>query len=241
VEWGWHTTAMEAGEATPIEVGWMRGGNWRATQAALVMLYARRALRPGGTAGTVERASASLTGAHPLECALYGVLYGSVGPRELMNKPRSRSALSALRRQLSAAGLVRPRWRRVVIPGALVCAQVALLTELGTVPVWTVVPLVLALSGLIGLLASRRTIAGSRMLRVLRIRHAALSKTRRDVHHLTPVEAGMAVALFGDAALRAILPGSVLAAGLLDEGRWWTADPQRAETPVVWDSNSDLY
>lgn len=233
--------AMEAGEATPVEVGWMRSGNWRATQAALAMLYARGALRPGGTAGTVERASASLAGADPLEYALYGVLYGSVGPRELMNKPRSRSALSALRRQMSAAGLVRPRWRRVVLPGALVSAQVALLTGLGTVPIWIVVPLLLVLSSLIGMLASRRTIAGSRMLRVLRIRHAALSEAERDARHLTPVEVGMAVALFGDAALRAILPGAVLAAGLLDGGRWWTADPQRAETPVVWDSNSDLY
>jgi uncharacterized protein (TIGR04222 family) len=227
---------MQTSELTPIEAGWLRGGDWAATQTALAMLYRRGALQ-AGRVGTVERVASPLAGADPLERALYAVLYGAVGPRELMNKPRSRSALSELRRKVAAAGLVRPRWRRVATPAmsvTLPSVLLARLVALGTVPAWAGVLVVVTLSCVGGAFVFRRTIIGARTLRQLRVRHADLSRAGENQSALTPQDVGMAVALFGDAALLAILPKAAHDAGLLDGGRWSASEPQPAETPIQY-------
>src|SRR5437879_3723922 len=81
------TVGMDRHERTPTEVGWLRGGDWAATQTALAMLHQRGAVR-AARVGTVERLAFAVHDIEPLERALYGVLYGAVGPRELMLKPR---------------------------------------------------------------------------------------------------------------------------------------------------------
>lgn len=227
---------MQTGELTPTEVGWLRGGDWAATQTALAMLHRRGALRIGRV-GTVERVASPLAGADPLERALYGVLYGAVGPRELMNKPRARSALSECRRKVAAARLVRPSWRRVSGPAASVTLPAVLLARLvafGTMPAWAGALVVLTLSCVGSMLAFRRTIVGARTLRALRVRYANLSQAGEKWSALTPQDVGMVVALFGDGALLAMLPKAARDAGLLDGGRWSTSEPQPANTPIQY-------
>ncbi|MEV6816725.1 TIGR04222 domain-containing membrane protein, partial [Micromonospora sp. NPDC051296] len=134
---------MHTDDLTPAEAGWLRGGNWAATQTALATMHRRGAVR--ASRGMVERVALPRAGTEPLERALYGVLYGTVGPRELMNKPRSRAALRDVRRKLSKAGLVRSPWRRVVVPAALITLPALLfvrLAALGVAPDWAGAPVV---------------------------------------------------------------------------------------------------
>lgn len=231
-----HTAGMGTGEITPTEVGWLRGGDWAATQTALAMLYRRGAVRPGPV-GTVERVTSRLAGADPLERTLYGVLYGAVGPRELMNKPRVRSALSDLHRKAVAAGLVRPRWRRVAVPAVSVtlpAVVLAWLVALDAVPAWAAPLVVLALSPVGSAFAFRRTIVGARTLRALRAQYASGRQAGDRQSALTPQDVGMAVALFGDAALLRILSTTACDTGLLGGGRWSTSEPQPADTPIQY-------
>lgn len=225
---------MQTGDLTPTQIGWLRGGAWAATQTALAMLYQRGAVRVARV-GTVERVVSSLADADPLERALYGVMYGAVGPRELMNKPRARSALSQCRRTVAAAGLVRPRWRRVLGPTVSIAVPAMLLGRVvafRTVPAWAAALVVVTLPCVGIMLAFRRTIVGARTLRALRVRYANLSRAGAKRSALTPEDVGLAVALFGNAALLAILPDVARDSGLLDGGRWSPSDPQPANTPI---------
>ena len=52
------TVGMQIDEFTPTQVGWLRGGNWAATQTALAMLHRRGAVREGRS-GAVERVACS--------------------------------------------------------------------------------------------------------------------------------------------------------------------------------------
>ena len=235
------TVGMQIDEFTPTQVGWLRGGNWAATQTALAMLHRRGAVREGRS-GAVERVACALHDTESLERALYGVLYGATGPRELMNKPRVRAALQDVRRKVSAAGLVRPGWRRLAIPLLLImlpAGALARLVALNIVAAWTGVPVVVSLSCLGCAFAFRRTIAGARTLRALRARYAELGRPLVAASALTPYEVGMAVALFGNTALEAVLAKAAHSTGLLDGGRWSRSEPQPAQTPVQDDGGSD--
>jgi len=230
---------MRGDSLTPIEVGWVRGGDWAATQTALTMLSQRGALR-STRPGSIERLSFTARDLEPFERTLSSSLYGPTGPRELMNKPRVRAALRDLRRTLSAAGLIRPPARRmltvlisITVP-ALLLAQL-LSSDIVTAPVG--LPAALGLACLGCTFASRRTLAGRRTLRALRARYADL-RGPGDPATMTPHETGMAAALFGDAAITAItaitaiLPGTADSTGLLHGGTWSRSTPQAAETPI---------
>lgn len=108
----------------------------------------------------------------------------------------------------------------------------ARLVGLGVIAAWTGLPVVVSLSCVACALAFRRTIAGARTLRALRVQYVDLGRPVEDVSALAPHEVGMAVALFGNTALEALLSGDAHRSGLLDGGRWWTSDPQPAQTPI---------
>ncbi|MEV6816601.1 hypothetical protein, partial [Micromonospora sp. NPDC051296] len=80
--------------------------------------------------------------------------------------------------------------------------------------------------------AFRRTARGARTLRALRVRYADLGRAVDTATDLTPQDAGMAVALFGDAALVMVMPAAAHDSGLLGGSRWSTSEPQPSNTSI---------
>lgn len=74
---------------------------------------------------------------------------------------------------------------------------------------------VVVLVGIAVWLLPRRTVAGARALAAARVRYGDLIERSK----LEPVEVGLAVGLFGTAALQALMPRFAWDAGLLDGGR----------------------
>jgi hypothetical protein len=85
----------------------------------------------------------------------------------------------------------------------------------------------------------RRTLRGSRMLRALRAEHRAVGEAidanGATAATMTPEVLGMSVALFGDAALEALLPADARQAGLLDGGRRDITLPHQPSTGTSFD------
>lgn len=209
---------MEIEEFTGSDIGFLRGGPWRATQAALAMLHRRGALALGAT-GTVHRLPASLAGCDSLERALYASVREPLGPAQLMARPDPHSALGLVRLRLIRAGLVRPPWMRLTAVAVLIAVPavlLALLVPTGTLPTWVALPASLVLLPAGVALGTRRTFYAGRALRRLRTRHSGLRRPT-DAGGLSPGEVGMAVALFGNRTLAAIIPEAA-AAGLLRAG-----------------------
>ncbi|MDG4825651.1 TIGR04222 domain-containing membrane protein [Asanoa sp. WMMD1127] len=215
-----HTAGMGARrELLVTEVACLAGGRWGATRTGLVMLLARGLL---GTnmAGRIERRGSSPRAGEPLERALFTALVGRSGAREVAEKPRMRRALVQLRRGLERRGLLRRWYVRVLAPLALTVVPGWLVARLAgrgvvspTVAVWLVAGGAVAACFFL----PRRRLAGARELRRLRAAHAGLIDAEEN---LSPEQQGLAVALFGDAALLRIMPRLARGVGLLDGGRW---------------------
>jgi uncharacterized protein (TIGR04222 family) len=200
---------------TATGIGHLHGGRWGAVRTGLAMLHAREAV-VAGREGMVERAGPRPPDAEPLEHALFAALYGDMGPRELAERPRVREAIDDLRRDLVRRGLVRPQWRRVLVPLAL-----------AVLPPFVLARLIDVIGAPIGLAASvvlvgaacwflpRRTVAGARALRQLRALHPEPAGPGGTLAKLGP-----AVALYGADALLATMPVFARDSGLLDGGRW---------------------
>jgi hypothetical protein len=105
---------------------------------------------------------------------------------------------------------------------------------------WIGLPVVVSLCCLGCAFAFRRTIAGAGALRALRAQYADLSRPLVQASALTPHEVGMAVALFGDAALETLLSKAAHGTGLLDGGRWSHHPSQPAQTPIQYGDGSYL-
>ncbi|MGV9453020.1 TIGR04222 domain-containing membrane protein [Streptomyces sp. NPDC003635] len=158
----------------PYGTALLRGGPRAAVITAVVALH-RRGVVEAGRPGTLRRSRTPEDGSgpwHPLEKAVRVGLYRPAGLRELLTRYVVRHALKRLRRELTAAGLLRS-----ALPGP--------------------------------------TRAGRRRLAELRRLHPLPS----DAEGLTHEELSLAVALHGDRALTALLPGYAEAQGLVGRGR----------------------
>ncbi|MGN9909822.1 TIGR04222 domain-containing membrane protein [Phytohabitans sp. LJ34] len=207
------------------EIACLVGGRWATIRAGLVMLL-RRGLLNTNRRGRVERVGSSPRDGEPLEKALFAGLLGWSGAREVGEKPRVRAVLRDTRRALERRGLLRPAWKRLVVPFALAVVPgvvVARLVSLGAVPPAGGVFAVVACAAAAIWFLPRRTVAGARALRRLRDEYAAdvaaLESGAADVAEWSPRRVGAIVALYGDAALLAIMP-EARGAGLLHGGRW---------------------
>jgi hypothetical protein len=90
----------------PHELALLRGGSRAAVTVAVVALHLHGAVG-AGRAGTM-RTSGAVGGALPaLEKAVHGALYRPAGMRQLLDRQAVRRALSELRGELTAAGLLR--------------------------------------------------------------------------------------------------------------------------------------
>lgn len=237
---------MAVDRRSVTEIAYLAGGPWRATQAGVAMLHARgvvvadrpRQVRRTGSvpadAGTVER-------------MLFATLYEWMAPRELANKPRVRRAMAEVRKELVRSGLVRPGWRRLVMPIVLIAAPPILMArwldlDAGAVPIALIGCVAAAAVSVSHVL--RPTFAGMRLLHRLRRQHARAVTPRQtagqsdaprrsnradadvaatDAYPDADVgvdEVGMVVALFGAAGLLATVPRFAGRSGLLGRGRW---------------------
>jgi uncharacterized protein (TIGR04222 family) len=220
---GSHTEPVN-GDLSATEIAYLNGGGtWSATRTALAMLHARGRLTATGR-GRVERTGSSPHDGEPLEKALFAGLVGRIGPRELMEKPRVRAALRDVRRRLVARGLLRRRWVQVLLPIVVLVVPAVAAARI------TALPTVFGLAGSVAGAAAAmwflapRPVAGTRELQRLRREYAdlaaAIDAGRVDPVTLTIDEVGVGVALFGNRALRSLMPVAARDAGLLDGGRW---------------------
>ncbi|MCW6006761.1 hypothetical protein K1W54_19550 [Micromonospora sp. CPCC 205371] len=142
-------------------------------------------------------------------------------------RPRVLVTQRELRRGLERRGLVRRWWVRALVPLGLAVVPGVLVARLVSLDV--IVPQV----GVAGVVAGaavavwflpRRTVAGARLLRRLRVDHAdlvaELESGRAQLDAWAPERVGVAVALYGDAAVVAIMPAVARGLGLVDGGRW---------------------
>ncbi|MBG0851496.1 TIGR04222 domain-containing membrane protein [Streptomyces spinoverrucosus] len=95
------------GRLEPHEVGFLQGGPRAALRVAVLGLHLR-GLVEAGKPGTLRKAAGFPPPDHPLEKAVRVGLYRPAGIRELPSRSAVRLALARMRRDLVAAGLLRP-------------------------------------------------------------------------------------------------------------------------------------
>ncbi|MET8957881.1 TIGR04222 domain-containing membrane protein [Streptomyces sp. NPDC004096] len=169
----------ETNRPEPHEIAFLRGGPRAAVTVAVLDLHLRGAVE-AGRAGTMRTARALAAAGRPvpvLTKAVHSALYRPAGLRQLMDRRGVREALTELRRELVAAGLLRG-----FLPGP--------------------------------------TVSGRRERGRLRDR-APLPASRTG---LSDDELLLAVALYGDRALTALVPRFAGEAGLV--GRSGTTEPE---------------
>jgi uncharacterized protein (TIGR04222 family) len=214
---GARAVPAEADELDATEVAYLAGGPRLAINTAIAGLYRRNAVRIAGSSGkssrSLEAAQAVLEPLPALERQVLRYVAGS-SPARIYDLHRHVSAESA-RRGPMKLGLLLPTGLR--IQGALLGAlPTVLLLLLGLMKIsvgtsrhrpvgvlivfcfFTVVAIFLMLA-----LTPRRTVAGDRVLRALRSRHAALRSTA--ISHPNSLAAGdlaLAMGLFGVVVLQ---------------------------------------
>ncbi|MFI9612351.1 TIGR04222 domain-containing membrane protein [Streptomyces sp. NPDC052023] len=94
------------GRLEPHEIGLLRGGPRAAVTVAVVGLHLR-GLVDAGRPGTLRKAAAFPAPDHPLQKAVRVGLHRPAGIRELPGRAAVRLALARMRRDLTAAGLLR--------------------------------------------------------------------------------------------------------------------------------------
>ncbi|MEE6263893.1 TIGR04222 domain-containing membrane protein [Plantactinospora sonchi] len=209
-------TAQQDTSAT--DLGYLTGGARAAVRTGLAMLHAR-GLVVADPPGRVRRAGVLPPRAEPLERALFGALHSAMAPREVANQRQVRRALAEHREGLIGLGLLRPAWRRFALPAMLVLVPPLLVARLvaddllGGGPALLIV---LVFAVLANLFLPRQTVAGARLLRAARRCHPVPTAPETD----PAVEPGTAVALYGEAAIRVLMPQFARDGGLLREGRW---------------------
>jgi uncharacterized protein (TIGR04222 family) len=156
------------------EVAYLASGRWAAVRVGLVMLYAR-GLLDTGRRGRIGRVGSSPRTGEPLERALFASLLGWSGAREVGASPRVLVTQRELRRGLERRSLLRRWWVRVLVPLGLavlpgvLAARLVSLDVIG--PQVGVLGVVVCATVAVWFLP-RRTVAGARLLRRLRVDHA---------------------------------------------------------------------
>ncbi|GAB3964459.1 hypothetical protein GCM10027615_07180 [Plantactinospora veratri] len=206
-------------DLSTTDLGYLNGGAWGAVRAGLVTLHGRggvTAARPG----RLSRTGGLPAYAEPLERALFAALYGTMSPREVAGRRRVRQALAEQREGLIGLGLLRPAWRRLLLPATLLLVLpmlVARLVAADLLGVGVGLLVVLAFVGMAGWFLPRRTLSGERTLRDARRRHPLPVGPDSGPAGLDP---GLAVALYGSAGVLPAVREFVRDSGLLDGGTW---------------------
>ncbi|GAA4258349.1 hypothetical protein GCM10022255_078700 [Dactylosporangium darangshiense] len=235
-----HTAGMDGGGTTrelrATEIAYLAGGEWLAVRAGLIMLYRRGRLETDER-GRINRTGPAPRDAEPLERALYNALLGWTGPKEITNRPRVREALAELRGALRGRRQVRPPWVRLCVPAALLAVPAWAVARLGAPPL-VAMPVILAGVAAALWFVPRRTAAGVRRLQRLRAGERDLVEVvnagPRAGANLSPERAGLAVALFGNAALLAVDPVLATRGGLIDGGRWTRESREQSTSYGQW-------
>ncbi|WP_275414792.1 TIGR04222 domain-containing membrane protein [Plantactinospora mayteni] len=220
-----HTRRMTAvpRDLSTTDFGYLDGGAWGAVRAGLVMLHGRGSVT-ATPPGRVSRTGSMPAYAEPLERAIFGALYGSMSPREVANQRRVRQALAEQREGLIGLGLLRPAWRRSLLPATLVLVLpmvVARLVAADLLGVGVGLLVVLAFVGMAGWFLPRRTLSGGRTLRDVRRRHPLpVGPDGVPAAHPDGLDPGLAVALYGSTGLLPAVRRFAQEGGLLDGGRW---------------------
>ena len=202
--------------ATPVEldtyeIAWLNDGPRGVVRAALTALHARELVSVYGAwvSAVPDKPTAGLPA---LEAAVLLALDNrSKQPWEI--EPALATECGEIEARLADRGLaLTPGWKALVcwVPlfGVLFCLWMgAIKLALGIAadrPVGLLIGL-LAVSVVLLVIAvrrrTRRTTAGDRKLEALTLRHAALHTTMETTANLAPDDAGLAVALWGQAAL----------------------------------------
>ena len=213
------------GSQGPFSYGllaYARGGRYAVTQSALAVLHAHGfvdAWRAGMVIMTEESAKAGMSD-NEVERALRAALVaGPAGPRLLGARPQMLRALDAVQSEGVAAGLLRSR-RVVRLQRTAACvvatwtAAAALFVE----PPLTMTETLTGMAvGLTLLVLPRRTRAGREALVAARAK-CPLPTPLAPKSQPTPppAEVGVAVAIYGSAALLAIMPRLAREGGVLD-------------------------
>ncbi|WP_406863843.1 TIGR04222 domain-containing membrane protein [Streptomyces sp. HUAS MG47] len=222
---------LRAGRARPTKLApsalaLLRGGNRAAVTVALVALHQRgavaaarrRTIRANGGPGATR---------DPLQRGVHASLHRAIGIGALVNRPRTRQAVDALRAELGLAGLLRSpgRWRAARMLLALVpvtpAAGLAVITLRGDA---TPLPYVLAaVTAPVAVLLWRvppTTAEARRALAAERARHPLPAHRRAATGETGTAERiQLYVALYGDAALALFYPHFARDGGLLGGGR----------------------
>lgn len=218
------TEAADGEELTAPEIAYLRVGPREAIRTGLAMLHVRGHIHHGGA--WIGRSGAPPADVEGPERTLYDALREVVWVQSVASHESVQRAMADLRERLIRRKLLRRPWRRWVIPPSLVVAPPFLLGRFADLDAQSA-PLALlaavALAAAAPWFVPRRTFAGARALRRLRQRHpgppdpAPAAGRRRP--RISPEEAGLAVALFGDRGLAATVPQFARHAGLLDSRR----------------------
>ncbi|GIG90783.1 hypothetical protein Pen02_57190 [Plantactinospora endophytica] len=210
-------------DLSTTDLGYLNGGAWGAVRAGLVLLHGRGRVT-ADRAGGIARTGSMPADGEPLERALFGALYGSMAPREVAGKRRVRQALAEQRESLIGLGLLRPAWRRFLLPAMLVLVlpmMVARLVAADLLGVGVGLLVVLAFVGLAGWFLPRRTLSGGRTLRDARRRHPLpIGPDGEPVDQPIGLDPGLAAALYGSVGLLATVRLFARDGGLLDGGTW---------------------
>jgi uncharacterized protein (TIGR04222 family) len=199
------------------EYAYLRGGQRAVVLAALAAMH-QRGIVQSARRGTVKRAGSMKGISDPVERALGAALHGQVSPSVLAARPQVRRALATLQAGLVAGGLLLPTWRWAVLRVTAVAVLVVGVAGLITGPRTGLLALLAGVLLAVGLWVwPRRTRAGGRVLAAARRRSAQLTPgAAQGQPGWSAEDVGMAVALHGAAALRALMPTFARDGGLFD-------------------------
>lgn len=192
---------------------YLRGGPRAAVNSTLAVLHAKGFVDAWRTGMVVGKEDVPPTLQTPVEHAVWSSLYEGIRPLTLAMRPPMRRALNSSRSELIRVGVLRPRWLWTVqrlLGVALVTLAVA-----AVVDGWGWVgAAVAAVAGVAVWFTPRRTIAGQRALVAARQRYPMPASDGNA--ELPAATVGMAVALYGDTALLAIMRRFATEGGLFD-------------------------
>ncbi|MGY0232176.1 hypothetical protein [Longispora urticae] len=189
------------GDLDAIAVAWLTAGRWRTIQTGYADLVVAGIAEP--SRGGLRRTGVAPRDGHPVRRALYGALSATRFPKEAAAQWAVDRALGGLKVELRRAGLLRPGWRRVLLPSLYLLVPSWLLVRMGAGHVRPALALVVLGAVLALVCLPRRTMRAEVLL-------ARMRRERSADEHVA-----MAVAWDGGRALRERLPEVAETSGLL--------------------------
>jgi uncharacterized protein (TIGR04222 family) len=192
---------------------YLRGGPRAAINSTLAVMHTNGLVDAWRTGMVMSREELSPILQTAMEHAVWSSLYEGTRPRTLATRPHTRRALNSSRAELIRTGALRPRWLWAIqrlLGLALVALSVA-----DVIDGWGWAGAAVAAgAGVAVWFTPRQTIAGRRAL--VAARHRYPMPISEGQVQLPAETVGMAVALYGDTALLAIMGRFATQGGLLD-------------------------